>query len=47
MWPPERTQGKKLTPHDARVVPVRKLAINWREVCINPSRLRAMSGQEF
>ena len=30
-----------------RVVPVRKLVVNWREVYVNPSWLRAMSGQEF
>ena len=30
-----------------RVVPVRKLVVNWREVCVNPSWLRAMLGREF
>ena len=29
------------------VVPVRKLVVNWREVCVNLSWLRAMSGREF
>ena len=29
------------------VVPVRKLIVNWREVCVNLSLLRATSGREF
>ena len=29
------------------VVPVRKLFVNWRELCVNTSGVRAMSGREF
>ena len=29
------------------VVPVRKLLVKWRQVCVNTSGVRAMSGREF
>ena len=29
------------------VAPVRKLVVNWREVCVNMSWLRNMSGRKF